>query len=122
MNEKCYSLDGENFTLGNLGDAIDNSDYSPKIGDVYFEGEGLCLDSTAGINSWTVDSILEDMDERVHDEIGECYNSEYRDVATEAKAELLEMIEAWARKHVDLSHYFYIQNVRECKFTEQDLK
>jgi len=122
MIEKCYSLDGENFALGNLGDAIDACDCEPKVGDVYFEGDGVRLDPTAGINSWTVESILENMDERVYDEIGEFYENDCSDVTDDAKTELLEVIEAWARKHIDLSRYFTIQNVRECEFTAEDLE
>lgn len=118
---KCYSTDDETFNNDCLGDLIDGMD-DPQVGDTYYEADCVTLAPTEGINSWTVDSILENMDEQVWEEMGECYDSTYTDVSDEAKAELRILLEAWATKHIDLSRYWKIVGkTRECKLTAEDL-
>jgi hypothetical protein len=118
-----YSVDNESFNHGDLGALIDYMD-GPQVGDVYYEADGMRLPPTAGINDWTVESILEGMDERIYDEIGDSYDTqECFDVSDEAKAELRQLLEAWATKHIDLSRYWkLIGDSRECSLTAEDLE
>jgi hypothetical protein len=118
-----YSVDNESFSHGDLGSLIDYMD-DPQVGGVYYEADGVRLPPTAGINDWTVDSILESMNERIYDEIGESYDGqECLDVSDEAKAELRQLLEAWATKHIDLSRYWkLIGDSRECRLTAEDLE
>ena len=118
-----YSVDNESFNHGDLGSLIDYL-LAPQVGDVYYEADGVKLLPTAGINDWTVDSILENMDERIYDEIGDSYDTQNCfDVSDEAKAELRQLLEAWATKHIDLSRYWkLIGDSRECRLTTDDLE
>lgn len=118
-----YSPDGESFNHDSLGALIDYMD-DPQVGDVYYEADGARLPPTAGINDWTVESILEGMDERIYDEIWDSYDTqECFDVSDEAKAELRQLLEAWATKHIDLSRYWkLIGDSRERKLTTEDLE
>lgn len=117
----CYSWDNESFNYDSFGDLLDLHD-DPQVGDTYYEADCRTLEPTDGINNLTVASLLEDMDGRVYDDIGEVYDNEYSEVSDEAKAELLELIEGWARKHVNLSHYWKIVGkTREKKLTAEDL-
>ena len=118
-----YSVDNESFNHGDLGSLIDYMD-DPQVGGVYYEADGVRLLPTAGINDWTVESILEGMDERIYDEIGDSYDTqECFDVSDEAKAELRQLLEAWATKHIDLSRYWrLIGDSRECRLTAEDLE
>lgn len=119
--EKCYSLNDEEFNYSDIGEVIDMMD-DPKVGDTYYEADCVTLTPTEGLNGYTVDSILENMDELVYDQIGECYDNQCSDVSDEAKAELLALLEAWANKHIDLSNYWKIVGKsRECTLTEEDL-
>jgi hypothetical protein len=121
-SELCYSLDNEEFNYSEIGEVIDMMD-DPKVDDTYYEADCVRLTPTDGINSYTVDSILENMDERIYDQVGECYDNQCSDVSDEAKAELLAMLEAWAKKHIDLSNYWQIVGkTRECKLTAEDLE
>jgi hypothetical protein len=116
-----YSSDNESFNEDSLGDLIDGMD-DPQVGDTYYEADGAKLKPTDGINKWTVGEILENMDERISDDIGEIYDNTCSQVSDEAKAELHSLLEAWATKHIDLSNYWRISGKsRECKLTADDL-
>jgi hypothetical protein len=118
-----YSTDNEAFNHNSLESLLDYMD-GPQVGDVYYEADGVRLPPTAGINDWTVESILEGMDERIYDEIGDSYDTqECFDVSDEAKAELRQLLEAWVTKHIDLSRYWrLIGDSRECRLTAEDLE
>lgn len=119
--EKCYSLDNENFNFKSMADMIEMY-VDPQVGGLYWEADCKPLQDTDGINGYTVEALLNEMDERIHDEIGEVYDNECSGVTDEDKAELHELIEAWAKKHIDLSRYWKIVGKpRECKFTAEDL-
>lgn len=118
---KCYSIDNETFNDDSLSDLIDGMD-DPQVGDTYYEADCVTLEPIEGINGYTVDSILENMDERIYDELGECYDNTCSNVPNEAKAELRGLLELWAMKHIDLSSYWKIVGkTRECKLTADDL-
>jgi hypothetical protein len=118
-----YSVDNESFNHGDFGSLIDYMD-APQVGDVYCEADGVKLPPTAGINAHTVDSILENMDQRIYDEIGDAYDvQDCFGVSDEAKAELRQLLEAWATKHIDLSRCWkLIGDSRECRLTAEDLE
>lgn len=116
-----YSSDNESFNEDSLGDLIDSMD-DPQVGNTYYEADGEKLTPTDGIYDWTVGEILENMDERISDDIGEIYDNTCSQVSDEAKAELRSLIEAWATKHIDLSNYWRISGKsRERKLTADDL-
>jgi hypothetical protein len=118
-----YSVDNESFNHDDLGSLIDYL-LAPQVGDVYYEADGVQLLPTAGIDNWTVESILEHMDEHIYDEIGDTYGTrECSEVSDEAKVELRQLLEAWATKHIDLSRYWkLIGDSRECRLTTDDLE
>ena len=121
--DKCYSRDDEEFNCADFADLIDGYEVPPEVGDVYWEADCRTMKPTDGINRYTVDSLLEGMDERVSDVLGDCFDSECSNVTDEAKAELHGLIEAWATKHIDLSRYWTVMGKsRECKFTTEDLE
>lgn len=120
--EKCFSLDNEEFNFREFWDMLESMD-DPKVGDTYYEADCVRLSPTDGVNKYSVDHILESMDERIYEDIGECYGNEFLDVSDEAKAELLALLEDWSIKHVDLSMYWRIVGkTRECKLTADDLR
>lgn len=118
MTDKCYSSDNENFNHKTLGDLIDST-MGVKAGDSYYEADCGPVELKDAIS---VENILEDMDQRVGDELGEVYDNECSDVTDEAKVELHALLEGWLSKHVSLSRYWKIVGkTRECKYTAEDL-
>lgn len=118
---KCYSTNNEQFNCEDIGDLLDSMD-DPQVGDTYFEADCAPVAPTDGINSWTVVSLLDGMDEVLYEELGECYDNDCSGVSDEARAELRSLIEAWATKHINLSRYWkIIGQSRECKLTADDL-
>jgi len=116
--EKCYSSNNEEFNFNEFDDLIADG---AEVGQTYWEADCKTCEPTDGINSHTVSSLLECMDERLYDDIGEVYNSEFSNVSDEAKAELNGLIRSWAIKHIDLSRYWKIVGkTRECTFTAED--
>lgn len=117
-----YSTDDESYNHDSLGDLIDSMD-DPQVGSTYFEADGARLKPTDGIDSFTVESILEGMDERIGDELGECYSGDIcRKASPDARAELLASIQAWAEKHIELSNYWKLASKsRKRMLTADDL-
>lgn len=120
---KCYSRDDEFFRFDSLGELIDDmraDGTEPQVGDTYHEANfRRCTADDAISVYW----VLEDMDSRMGDDIGESYDDNpFSTTSTEAKDELKQLLEAWVNKHVDLSRYWLIQGrSRECKFVAEDL-
>ena len=120
--KKCYSRDNESFNCLDFDVLIDGYDEQPSVGDTYWEADCRTATPLDAINSHTVDSILECMDDQMGDHLDECYDYECSDVTDAAKIELRSLIESWAGRHIDLSRFWIIEgNSRECKFTEDDL-
>lgn len=118
--QKCYSADDETFNYDGIGDLIDRMD-DPKVGDTYYEADCRSIEVSDYVNKWAVQNLLEDMDERLHDQIGECYDNNASDVSQEAKDELLDLLKAWAGKHIDVGRYWLlVGKSREMKFTAED--
>ena len=93
----------------------------PVIGDTYWEVEVKPSDPTVGINQFTVQKLLENLDETAG-EFFEYFES-YRSVPEEAQTELGELLKAWATKHVNLAHYWeHVGEPVEKKFTKEDLE
>ena len=70
----------------------------------------------------SLDLLIEQMEERLYDDIGECVCDVFSGVTPEAKLELDAFLLAWVEKNSDLSRYWKIVGgSRECKLTAEDL-
>jgi hypothetical protein len=112
---KCYSVDEETFNCDSLEELIEDNDL--ELGATYWEADAIEISHTDNID---VRGILENMDERLYEEVGEIADCDYSDVPQEAKDELKELIAGWATKHVNL-RYWKVRNLKECKVTAEDL-
>ena len=126
MNEKklCYSRDNETFNVDNIGDLMDDmaSDDALEEGAVYYEAD--CTDMTHEyvVSGFSVDNLLEELDNSAYDDIGEVYGNDYYNVTKEAKDELRELLIGWARKHVALRYWRIDGLSREKTFTKEDVE
>lgn len=112
---KCYSADEETFNCESLGGLIDDNEL--EVGATYWEADAIEISHDDNID---VHGILENMDERLYEEVGEIADCDYSDVPPEAKDELAALIAAWAAKHVNL-RYWKVRNVKELKVTSEDM-
>lgn len=115
--EYCYSTDEEMFNHESIGDVIDYIDLENPVGATYWRGEKKELTHVDCID---VDSFLEQCDERAYEEIGEVYDNCFSDVGEDAKKELSNLIEAWAKKHVTI-RFWKVLNIKEMKITGDDI-
>lgn len=117
---KCYSTNGEDFCHDDLDGVLDALDCEERleVGAVYYEADSQPLTVAKLLRA---DMVLEQADELGYDLIGETWDNPFS-VSKEAKVELQEVLNAWAAKHVDLSHYYEIVgSSRELRVTEDDL-
>ncbi len=117
---KCYSTNNEDFPHAELGDVLDalESDGRLEVGTVYYEADSQPLTIPKLLRA---DAVLEQADEAGYDLIGEAWDNPFS-VSREAEAELQELLNAWAAKHVDVGRYYEIVGkARECRITEADL-
>jgi len=117
MNDICYSLNDEEFIFDDFGDMIDNM-IDPKVGDVYYEAD---CKSVSVEDYLDVDQILESADERLYDDVGEIADPDYFAVGAEARAELKNLLDEWARKHVSLRYWKIVGKSRAKEIEEGDL-
>ena len=113
---KCYSVDEETFNCESLGELIDDNEL--EVGATYWEADAIEISHADNID---VQGILENMDERLYDEVGEIADCDYSDVPQEAKDELAALIFCWAEKHVNL-RYWKVRNDKELKVTSEDME
>lgn len=125
MTNKCYSTDGESFNHNSLGEVFDDLESEGELyeGRVYYEADYKPLEVQDYASSHTVAWMLENLDEQIYDDIGECYDNDCYNVSKEAREELRTFLESWITKHVDLSCYFKIVGKpRELKVVKEDLE
>lgn len=93
--DKCYSACGEIFNYD-----------SPNFdeGDTYFEGTVVQVLASSLVSKWTVDTILEQMDEALYFECGESSEGALG-LAEEHKEDLLQLIKNFMDKHASISCY-----------------
>ncbi len=121
MTKVLYSIDGEEFLYSDFEDLLYQLDSEGCLepGEVYYEADAVeltidrCLD---------IDNILDQADDVAYDFVGELYDSEFSDVSEDAKKELLDLMTAWAKKHVSIAGYLHIVGkIRERTITVDDL-
>lgn len=116
----CYSTNNEDFCHAELGDVLDALDCDGRleVGTVYYEADSQPLTIAKLLRA---DTVLEQADEFGYDLIGESWDNPFS-VSKEAEAELQELLNAWAAKHVDVSRYYEIVGkTRELQVTAADL-
>lgn len=118
MTEKCWSLDGELF-FDDWSELLDNS--HALEGMEYFEGDKNPCQIKNYIDMYAIESLLEQFDERVYEDIGECYDNCFTNVPKEASIELKELIQQWAEKYVSLP-YWRVENAVKKVITKEDLE
>ena len=124
MTEKCWSVNGEDY-FDDWDQLIDElydygSDELP-IGTEYFEGDKVDVKISDYVNVYGIDSMLEQFDAWVYEDIGEIADCDFYNASKEAKEELQELIQTWAEKHVKLP-YWKVQNVITKVVTKEDLE
>lgn len=123
--KKCYSTNDEDFHYDKLGELFDDldSDGELVLGRAYYEAD--CREITASdfTGKRRIESILEQFDEDLYEEIGEIADNDFTGVTDEAKAELASFLSAWIEKHVNVGRYWkIIGKTRPMQVTAEDLR
>ena len=83
---------------------------------------GKCVERTASNYFSSINQILEDMQERSYDEIGEWCDNWLKGITDqqieELSSDLVTIIDAWATKHVLHPKFYLIENIQEHVLTE----
>lgn len=117
MNNKVFSADGEMF----YEDFCDIT-YDMEVGDTYYVGEQVQVKPESILSMHSVDSLLEDLDCKLFDEVNlEDMDDCFQDVTKEAKEELLAFLKDWALRYVDVP-YWNVKNIKEVVATQDDLE
>ena len=121
MNEKCWSLNEEDF-FDDWYDLIDELEQKGLgVGTEYFEGDKVETQVSDYVNMHGIVSMLGQFDDWVYEDVGEIADCNFYNVSKEAKEELQELIQQWAEKHVKLP-YWKVQNVVKKVVTQEDLE
>ena len=121
MTEKCWSVNGDEFIDDwcRLIDELDDEELGE--GTEYFEADKAETKVKDYVKIYTIESLLEQFDDWVYEDVGEVADCDFSNVSKEAKEELQEIIQAWVEKHVNLP-YWKVQNVVKKVVTKEDLE
>jgi hypothetical protein len=96
MSLHCYSHDGEMFRL-------------------QFGAAGFATKRA-------IESLLEDLDCRLADEIGEAAGDDFTAASQEAKEDLRSMLQSWIETHINVTRHFrVIGKIRQRTLTAEDM-
>ena len=115
-----YSTDDQNYSHETVGDALDALDSDGRLaaGTIYWAADFLPMEPQQALNAA---QVLEEADERGYDLIGEAWDNPFS-VSRDAQVELQTLLDAWAKKHVDVSIYSTrVGRPRQLKVTDADL-
>lgn len=118
--EKCYSTNDEDFKFTDFSDLIDEleSNGDLAVGATYYEADFRRVTAKDLVS---IDRVVEDMDERLYDLVGEAAEDGI-DVSNEAEKELEAFLVQWVDKHADIRRYYTIVGKsREIKITAEDI-
>lgn len=118
--EKRYSTNDEDFGLDDFGDLMSDmeDDGSLAVGAIYYEADFRRMTAKDIVS---VDRLMEDMEEALFDECGECAHAGL-EASKEALAELEAFLLQWVEKHTDVTSYYKIVGeTRPMQITEADL-
>lgn len=94
MTEKCYSLNDEDFfEWEELISRLEEEELGE--GAEYFEGNKVDVKISDYVDMHGIDSMLEQFDDWVYEDIGEIADCDFYNVSKEAKKELQELIQVW---------------------------
>ena len=117
---KVYSRDDENFNFSSLDELFDDlaAEGLLNIGEVYYSAESTPFNPEGYIR---VDNLLEELDARIYDDLGECYNYDLSGLPIEAKDNLKEILSTWMNKHVSMNYWTIKGKSIECTIQEGDI-
>lgn len=118
--ETSYSIDDENYTHETLDDVFDalESDGQLVAGTIYWEADFEAMEPQQALSAaW----VLDEANERGYDLIGESWDNPFA-VSMDAQIELQALLDAWAKKHVNVGIYrTIVGKARQMTVTEADL-
>jgi len=114
--EYAYSINGEDWTADWCSFLDQNKELSPgcecRRGEMHYADPAEFVDSDAVINSMADNASSSDLGEWADD---------FPSGSAEAKLELEELLDAWARKNCDCSFY-RVKNIETFKIAHEDLE
>lgn len=119
---KCYSRDDETYRFRTLGELLDDMACNDEleVGATYYEAD--CEPVKPALFDYRIESLLEELDDDLFEEVGEVADCDFSSVSDEAKEELCALMRAWIEKHVNVANYWRITGKpRECVVTAEDV-
>ena len=115
---RCYSNDQENY-YREFNDVLNNMeiDGDIRVGMVYWVGDEV---NPKPSNFFSVDRLIEDMQERASDECGEWAEDYLTDLPDEKIVELKTLVSNWINTNAKVS-FFTVDNEKEMKLTQEDI-
>lgn len=101
--KKVYSTDDEDYRYDNVGDLLDALAENGDLveGSTYYE---IDVEEVDLADYFNVDSILENAEEMLIDDIGEYAEGAFR-ATQSARTELFNFMQFWADKHLTKSYW-----------------
>lgn len=112
--DRCYSRDNESFNFASQDDLFDAmaADGELVLGQAYYEADCKVITASAVIRA---SDVIEGLDERLGDLLGECYDNDLINATADAKRELESLLCAWAEKHASNRTYWLVTGMPQAR-------
>jgi len=122
---KCYSIDEENYNLNSMEEVIDylSCNGEVEVGREYYEADAVPYTTYELVDSH-FDYLLESLDERICEDLGECWDSELlmiRHSNTTAYKELQDFLVTWLDKNTRINTFYKVNNSITKMLTQEDI-
>lgn len=110
MNDKCYSLNEEQFY-----DDMEDIAYDWEVGEkvVYWEADRIHLSHSVYLTLSIVDSMIESVAESCFEDVGECGETYLEDNTMEDIIDLRKVILEWMDKNLTQPGCFGVENIKQ---------
>lgn len=122
---KTYSRDDEIYCFNSIGELLDDLDSDGELvaGQTYYEADCRKIVASDFTGKRRVESILEQWDHDLYEDVGEISDNDFSNSTDEAKDELATLLAGWIEKHAKVDRYWkIIGKTREMKVEPDDIK
>lgn len=112
--EETWSTNDEEYGYDSLDELLEDTEVA--AGDVVYRGTKTRPDPADFID---VDTVLEHMGDTAYNYAGECAEDYTSSVTADGRAELKQLLQAWARKHAQ-PDFFLVEDAQKYTVTAED--
>lgn len=124
---KCYSINEEDYNFDSISAVIDDLTNNTPLGESivglkYYEADAVPILHKHVFDKDDTMYFLENLDNQVGDQIGDCFDMQYTDVRPDELQDLTDLIMNWLKNNIKEGKYYRVVNSQQKFITLEDLE